>query len=122
MTTQVEEYTTQYESLYTTGGEFTGDDAVRWGEDFLHSTYWSKQEEIVRSVFDNRKTAVRSCNSAGKSFVASDIALAFFLNMAPSVVITTAPTFKQVRDVLWAQIRAKYDEHLASFLPGIECL
>ncbi len=121
--TELQQTTDAYEELYATGEgkAFTGDDAVRWGRDTLKSTYWSKQEEIIRSTFDNRKTVVRSCNSAGKTYVASDIALAFLLNMAPAKVITTAPTFRQVRDVLWAEIRTKYNKYLADEMNGIEC-
>jgi len=115
--------TAEYNSIYGSGPnrEFIGVDAVRWGKNALGSTYWSKQEEIIESVFDNRKTVVRSCNGPGKTFVASDIALCFLLNMSPAIVITTAPTFKQVKDVLWAEIRTKYDESLAAGMRGIEC-
>ena len=79
------------------------------------------QEEIIRSVFDNTRTAVRSCNGPGKTFTASDIALAFLLNMTPAIVVTTAPTFRQVRDVLWQEIRGKYETYLAPIMGGIEC-
>ena len=110
-----------YNTRYGCPGEITGDEAIEWCETALDSKLWSVQKDIVRSVFDNRKTAVRSCNSAGKTFVLSDIILAFLMNMAPAKVITTAPTFRQVRDVLWAEIRRKYDEHLFSWFPQIDC-
>jgi len=120
---EIQATTDAYEELYATGEDktFTGDDAVRWGKDTLKSTYWSMQEEIMRSVFDNRLTAVRSCNSVGKTFIASDIALTFLLNMTPSIVATTAPRFQQVRDVLWQEIRTKYELHLANGMNDIEC-
>jgi hypothetical protein len=110
-----------YNSIYGEPGDFDGDKAVRWGQKALHSVYWSKQEEIIRSVFDNKKTAVRSCNGPGKTYTASDIALCFLLNMTPAIVVTTAPTFRQVKDVLWQEIRSKFDTYLAPELPGIEC-
>ncbi len=121
--TELQQTTDAYEELYATGEgkTFTGDDAVRWGRDTLKSVYWSKQEEIMRSVFDNRLTIVSSCNAVGKTFIASDIALAFSLNMTPSIVPTTAPRFQQVRDVLWQEIRTKYELHLADDMNGIEC-
>jgi len=122
--TTLEQKIAEYEEAYCTGegNVMTGDDAVRWGENVLHSTYWSGQKEIIRSVFDNRQTVVRSCNASGKTYVLSDIVLAFLLNMSPSIVVTTAPTFKQVKDVLWAQIREKWDKHLIELMGGLQCL
>ena len=64
---------------------------------------------------------MRSCNSSGKTFIASDIALAFLLNLSPSIVVTTAPTFRQVRDILWQEIRSKYDTYVAPTMSGVEC-
>lgn len=123
MTTAIEEKTIAYESAYCTGpgSTHTGDDAIRWCQDVLHSVFWSTQKEIIRSVYEHRQTVVRSCNASGKTFVVSDIAIDFLVNMSPCIVVTTAPTFTQVRDVLWAEIRAKWNEYL--YEPtGVECL
>ncbi len=43
-------------------------DPVWWVEETLGAKLWSKQREVIESVRDNSKTAVRSCNGAGKSF------------------------------------------------------
>jgi len=120
MTHTVEELVDIEDAIYLSDGVFTGEDAVRWCADELGCIHWSKQKEIIRSVFDNRRTAVRSCNSAGKTKVTSDIALAFLYNMAPSIVATTAPTFRQVRDLLWQEIRAQYNTYLADDI-GVDC-
>lgn len=42
-------------------------DPSSWVRDRLGQTVWSKQREIMESVRDNRKTAVRSCHGAGKA-------------------------------------------------------
>ncbi len=124
MSAGLQEKVTAYENAYCTGpgNTMTGDDAVRWCRNVLGSIHWSVQEEIVRSVFDNRNTAVRSCNGTGKTYVLSDIVLAFLVNMSPCIVVTTAPTFKQVKDVLWAQIRHKWNASLRELMGGLECL
>lgn len=75
---------------------------------------WLKQQEIIESVRDNKETSVRSCNGAGKSFVSADVVLWFLSTFKNSIVLTTAPTFRQVEDILWREIRrtyknAKYD-------------
>ncbi len=67
---------------------------------------WQQQEAIIASVKAHAKTAVRSCHGAGKSFVAGRTALWFLLAHPHSIVITTAPTFRQVEKVLWKEIRS----------------
>lgn len=69
---------------------------------------WQKQQDIILDVFKYKVVAVASCNAAGKSDVASDIALTFLSLKASSIVITTAPTWRQVKDVLWRYIRSKH--------------
>jgi len=41
-------------------------DPGAWVQDRLGQMVWSKQREIMESVRDHRKTAVRSCHGAGK--------------------------------------------------------
>lgn len=64
---------------------------------------WQKQNEIVESVFKYRETAVKTCNAVGKSFVAARVAHAFLDLIPGSLVVTTAPTWRQVKDVLWRE-------------------
>ncbi len=92
-------------------------DPTAWVHDRLGQTIWSKQREIMESVRDNRKTAVRSCHSSGKSHVASLI-VSWWLDAHPpgeAFVVTTAPTTAQVRAILWRYIRRM---HKAHSLPG----
>ena len=77
-------------------------DSVLW------CTYWSKQEEIVRAVFNNQRVTVKSCFWVWKTYICARIALTFQLAYSDSIVITTAPTFKQVENVLWREIRKAY--------------
>jgi hypothetical protein len=78
-------------------------DPQKWVEERLHGSLWSKQREIMESVRDNRKTAVRSCHSAGKSHIAAATACWWIDSHEPgeAFVVTTAPTFPQVRAILW---------------------
>lgn len=89
-------------------------------DEFFHNVlgvdFWSKQREIVLSVRDHRKTAVRSGNSLGKTFSIARIALWFMFAYPPAVVIDTAPTDRQVRNQFWREFRRA---HAASkFLLG----
>lgn len=69
---------------------------------------WAKQTEIIESVRDNAITMVKSCHAIGKSWVAARIALWFLFTHPNSIVFTTAPTMRQVREILWREIRDAY--------------
>jgi len=67
---------------------------------------WSKQSQIMKSVRDNSRTAVRSCNGAGKTFTTANTC-AWFLTCHPnSVIVSTAPTARQVQQLLWQEINS----------------
>ncbi len=77
-------------------------------ENILGCNLWPKQLEIAKSVKDNSKTAARSCHGSGKTYAAARIALWFLFSYPKSVVITTAPTFRQVEQLMWREIRAAH--------------
>lgn len=71
-------------------------------------TLWSMQEAILNSILFERYTTVRSCHAIGKSFVGG-LAVPTFLILNPnSIVVTTAPTWNQVRNILWREIHKLY--------------
>lgn len=77
-----------------------------WVTTVLHEHLWSKQREILNSVRDRRRTAVPSCHAGGKSYLAARIA-AWWLSCHPpgeAFVVTSAPTGRQVRNILWREI------------------
>ena len=76
---------------------------------------WQKQREIINSVWANPRTAVKSCNSGGKSKIAAIIALLYLMTFKPSRVITTAPTFLQVEEILWKEIHAAFKQSKIKF-------
>jgi hypothetical protein len=83
-------------------------DPVWWIENVLGVELWSKQRDIAESVRDNPETSCASCHSGGKTFVAAAIALWFLYAHSPSIVITTAPTGRQVSKLLWKDLRVLY--------------
>lgn len=92
-------------------------DPQAWAEDKVQAFLWSKQREIVQSVVLNRRTAVQSSHGPGKSFIAGLIAGWWIDNHPPSeaMVVTTAPTYRQVHGILWEEIRK---QHKRGRLPG----
>lgn len=81
-------------------------DPVAWIEDILGEQLWSKQRDICASIVNNRRTAVKSCHSSGKSFCIARI-VEWWLNIhepGEAFVVTSAPTAAQVRAILWREI------------------
>lgn len=66
------------------------------------------QTEIACSVRDNERTAIKSGNGTGKTYISAGIVLWFLYSFNPSKVITTAPTDRQVSDLLWSEIGTIY--------------
>lgn len=81
---------------------------------------WSKQREILQSVRDNEKTAVRSSHGVSKTFSAAELVVWFLNCFDNSKVITTAPTFTQIKMLLWSEINAIYAR--SRFVLEGECL
>ena len=69
---------------------------------------WARQVEILESVRDHSRTAARSCHGIGKSFTAGQVILWFLFAFSPSIVLSTAPTWRQVEKLIWKEVRASY--------------
>ena len=78
---------------------------VAFAQDVLGVDLWSKQREVLEALPGNRRVAVKSGNGLGKGFCAAVAVLWFLHHRDPAIVLSTAPTFRQVRHVLWRQIR-----------------
>lgn len=76
----------------------------------LNKKLWSIQAEILQSVRDNPRTAVRSCHGIGKTFTAAMCILWFLYTHPRAIVLSTAPTWRQVEKLIWKEIRSAYRE------------
>lgn len=74
-------------------------------KDMLGCETWDIQDKIVKSTFRYKVTAVKTCNSVGKTFIAARIVVAYLMLHPGSIVVTTAPTWRQVTDLLWREIK-----------------
>ncbi len=77
----------------------------------LGGTLWEMQERVLEAVRDHTRVAVRSCNGSGKTYAAAYTVLWWLMCFGDALVITTAPTDHQVRDILWREIRRAYRGH-----------
>lgn len=76
--------------------------------------------EVIESVRDNRKTHVESGHGVGKTNVAATTALWFLYNWPDSIVLTTAPTVRQVEGGLWKEIAIQHHPGLGGKLTHLK--
>ena len=88
-------------------------DPVGFITEGMGETIWSKQREILESVRDNKRTAVPACHGLGKSHLAARAVCWWVASHPPqtTMVVTTATTFRQVRNILWREIRRVSSRH-----------
>jgi hypothetical protein len=84
--------------------EYT-DDPVRFAEEFLGVSPWSRQAEMLRAVALHQRVAVRSGHKVSKSHTVAILALWWVCTRPGGRCILTAPTTHQVDDVLWKELR-----------------
>lgn len=80
-------------------------DPVWFCREVLGGSLWSKQREVIESVRDHQRTAVRSSHGVGKTAIAARAVLWWLYAYGPeALAITTAPTWRQVKNLLWREI------------------
>lgn len=79
-------------------------DPIAFAEKILGHDTWDTQRRILRSVATNPRTAVKACHASSKTFTAAEATLWWISAHKDGVVVTTAPTWGQVKNVLWPEI------------------
>jgi hypothetical protein len=90
---------------------------LKFVEKRLKIRTWSGMKYIIDTVWKNKRTSIRSAHGIGKTFVAALIAVMFLNLYENSIVISTAPVNRQVKDLLWKEINALYNR-TGNFLLG----
>src|SRR6266851_543723 len=79
-------------------------DPVLFANQFLGASLWDREAEILRSIKDHRRTAVKACHGVGKTFTLAVATLWWLARYPEGIVLTTSPTQRQVRTQLWSEI------------------
>lgn len=110
------------------------DDPIGFARDILGKDLWSVKDypveagiedeaqaagqvEILEALRDNPFVSVAACYASGKTFTAAVAVLWWLYTRRPALVVTTAPTGRQVRTLLWREIR-KLHKGAKVKLPG----
>ena len=84
------------------------DDPVAFAEEVLGVRLWSGQRWLLQALVEHDMVAVRSGHKTGKSLVMIVAALWWVCTRPYARAILTAPTFTQVKNVLWRELRRRY--------------
>ncbi len=91
-----------------TGHAKWGGDPLGFLREVLKFEPWSKQEDIARAILNHPRVAVQACTQSGKTAVAGALVLWYLFCHSKARVLTTATTARQVRKLLWSEIRRHY--------------
>lgn len=78
---------------------------------------YKKQAEIMDALLGHPRLAVAAANGVGKTWAAARIAFWFFVTFPQALVVTTAPSFRQVRYLLWRELQSAVSHARALKLP-----
>jgi phage terminase large subunit len=95
------------------------DDPVGFFRNVLGWEPWSFQRQLANSVLERRNVYARKCHASGGTALMARLAL-WFLYAFPDdsvTVLTTAPTGRQVSELLWRELRAAWHGSKVA-LPG----
>jgi phage terminase large subunit len=79
-------------------------DPVLFATAVLGVELWERQIEILRSIQNCQRTAIRSCHGVGKTYALAVAALWWLAHYPDGIVLTTSSTFRQVKTQLWSEI------------------
>ena len=84
------------------------DDPVGFAIDVLGQRPWSRSREVLESIRDHRRTAVRSGHKVAKSWSLAVAALWWVKTRRKGRVVATATKGEQIRDIFWREVRSLY--------------
>lgn len=98
------------------GIRYLAADAVRYVRGILGHDPWEVPERILRAIDKPRaRVAVKSCHASGKTHTAGEGVICHVSRHDDGIAVTTAPTWTQVKEVLWREIRSQIDGARVAF-------
>lgn len=90
-------------------------DPEAWVADVLGKRWWSKQSEIAHSYLEHQRTAIKSANGTGKSFLVADLVCHYVTThgLGDVIAIVSAPTLAQIELVVFAYLKENYGKAAA---------
>jgi hypothetical protein len=79
-------------------------DPVKYARGVLGYDLWNMQEQILYAVAADHRVAIKACHALSKTLTAALLALWWIVRYEDGIAITTAPTYEQVKKLLWTEI------------------
>jgi len=79
-------------------------------EDAIGEKLIDYQKTVIQMVADYDRLAIKACHDVGKTYMMGRAVLWFGSLFPQSKIITSAPTFSQVRLLLWSEINAGFNK------------
>src|SRR6267378_7744912 len=90
--------------------EYYQKNPVEFFSNVLRSECEEYQKKILNEIAVNDRVAISACHDVGKSWTLARVVL-WYMSVFPFCkVITTAPTYNQVKNILWSEIRSAYSK------------
>lgn len=80
-----------------------------FAREVLGQARWAAQRTIGQELETTRRVTVRSCRGTGKTRELA-FELVYWLNTRECIIVTMAPSDRQVRELLWSEVRDLYDK------------
>lgn len=78
-----------------------------YASEVLGVRWWRMQTEVAEALLKHRRVLVKASHAVGKTHVAAGLINWHFDCFRPGITIATAPTQRQVVDVLWKEVRVQ---------------
>lgn len=83
-------------------------DPVGYARDILGVQWWAKQVEIANGLTKPPyRVLVKASHSVGKTHLTAGLVNWWYDTHDPGIVLTTAPKYQQVKDILWKEVRVQ---------------
>ncbi|GIK36556.1 MAG: hypothetical protein BroJett011_03890 [Chloroflexota bacterium] len=83
-------------------------DPEGYARDILGVTWWGKQLEVVQALMTPPyRVLVKASHKVGKTHLGGGLVNWWYDVHDPGITLTTAPTERQVKDLLWKEVRAQ---------------
>lgn len=83
-------------------------DPAGYARDVLGITWWARQAEIAAALLTPPyRVLVKAGHSVGKTYLGGSLVNWWYDSFDPGIVLTTAPTDRQVTDLLWKEVRVQ---------------
>lgn len=106
----------ELDQLLTKGPSDYADDPQGYATDILKVQWWFRQVEIALSLLrPPYRTLVKACHKVGKTHLGGGLVNWWYDSHDPGLVLTTAPTDRQVRDLLWKEVRVQRGKQRGGF-------